>query len=389
MHTKKGSYRWILTVLAWIFSLALLALFLWMLPILGTTIGTAAPEAAKERVPLNFTEAYERNVNNLSATAMDGIIAIPKSYQLPEDTVIAPKPDPANFGSSSDPRDTIPILEKAAELLNGDRTIWSPDIEIRRDSDVLWYLDDTIMSITWKQVIDNSVCTFTEVKVAHPSQFRRYLADNTFAAPVQYFPTELAQTVNSVSAMSADFYKFRQYGIIVYQRQLYRAEGKTVDVCFVDSGGNLIFAHRGDLPDEESIRKFIEDNDIIFSMSFGPILIEHGEKVMPSSYPIGEINDHYARAAIAQIGECHYLLMALNHEGAYGPAYAKLEKVLDILSGLEVDQAYTLDGGQTVSIIVDGKLINSVEYGYQRAVSDIIYFATAIPERQQWEAEHG
>ena len=110
---------------------------------------------------------------------------------------------------------------------------------------------------------------------------------------------------------------------------------------------------------------------------------------MPSSYPIGEINDHYARAAIAQIDDCHYLLMALNHESVYGPAYAKLEKVLNILSDLEVDQAYTLDGGQTVSIIVDGNLINAVEYGYQRAVSDIIYFATAIPERQQWEAEHG
>ena len=115
MHTEKRNCRWILTVLAWIFSLALLALFAWMLPILGTTIGTAAPEASKERLPLNFTEAYERNVNNLSATAMDGIIAIPKSYQLPEDTVIAPKPDPANFGSSSDPKDTIQKLRTAAQ----------------------------------------------------------------------------------------------------------------------------------------------------------------------------------------------------------------------------------------------------------------------------------
>jgi exopolysaccharide biosynthesis protein len=60
-----------------------------------------------------------------------------------------------------------------------------------------------------------------------------------------------------------------------------------------------------------------------------------------------------------------------------------------VLSGLGVDKAYTLDGGQTASMIVNGELINSVEFGYQRAVSDIIFFATAIPERQQWEAEHG
>ena len=54
-----------------------------------------------------------------------------------------------------------------------------------------------------------------------------------------------------------------------------------------------------------------------------------------------------------------------------------------------VPKAYTLDGGQTAVMIFNGDLINSVEFGNQRAVSDIIYFATAIPEKQKWEAEHG
>ena len=389
MRNRKRSFRWVLTVLAGIFSLCFAALFVWMLPSLGTTIGTASSEKARERTSLNFTESYERRVNNLSATAMSGIIAIPKHYQLPEDTVIAPAPDPANFGRSADPADTVPIRARAEELLGGQRTIWSPDIEIRKDSDVLWYLDDTILSITWKQSIENSVFTFTEVKIAHPSQFRRYLADNTFASPVQYRPTELAQTVNAVSAMSADFYKFRKYGIIVYQRELYRAEGRLVDSCFVDSGGNLLFAYRGELTTEEEIRRFVEDNDVVFSMAFGPVLIDNGKNVLPGSYPVGEINDHYARAAIAQLGDCHYLLATINHEALYGPITGKAEKMARVLSDLGVDKAYTLDGGQTASMIVNGELINSVEFGYQRAVSDIIFFATAIPERQQWEAEHG
>lgn len=389
MHAKKKSWRWVLTVLAGIFSLAFAALFAWMLPSLGTTIGTAAPEAAKERVALDFTESYERRINNLSATAMDGIIVIPKSYLLPEDTVIAPVPDPANFGRSADPADTVEVLARAEELLDGQETVWSPDIEIRKDSEVLWYQDDTILSITWKQAIENSVFTFTEVKIGHPSQFRRYLADNTFSSPVQYRPTELAQTVNAVSAMSADFYKFRKYGVIVYQRQLYRAEGKLVDVCCVDGGGNLVFLHRGELTTEEEIRKFVEDNDVVFSMAFGPILIEDGQYVVPGSYPVGEINDHYARAAIAQLGDCHYLLATLNHEDLYGPITGELSKMGRILFDLGAKNAYTLDGGQTASMIVNGELINSVEFGYQRAVSDIIYFATALPERQKWEAEHG
>ena len=42
--------------------------------------------------------------------------------------------------------------------------------------------------------------------------------------------------------------------------------------------------------------------------------------------------------------------------------------------------AYTLDGGQTAVIVHNGEVINNVVYGYQRNVSDIIYFATAMPE---------
>ena len=34
----------------------------------------------------------------------------------------------------------------------------------------------------------------------------------------------------------------------------------------------------------------------------------------------------------------------------------------------------------TATIVMDNTLINSVDYGDQRDISDIIYFATALPE---------
>ena len=387
--TKTKPFRIALTVLSVLFSLAFIALFIWMLPHLGVSVGTGAGEALQARTALDFSDAYQRYISNLSAGAMEGIIPIPKSYLLPEDTVIAPRPNPENFGESADPADTAAVLERAAELLAGQETIWSPETEIRRDSTVRWYLDDTILSITWKQVIENAVYTFTEVKVAHPSQFRRYFADNTFASPVQYLPTELARTVNAVSAMSADFYKFRRYGIVVYQRQLCRAEGRWLDTCFVDGKGDLNFVHYATLLDEEAIQRYIDENDILFSLAFGPILVEDGVNVTPDKYLVGEIDDYYARAAIGQLGECHYLLVTVNHEYAYGGSVATTNMLAETLRRMGVPKAYTLDGGQTAAMIVDGDLINSVEFGNQRAVSDIIYFATAIPEKQQWEAEHG
>lgn len=333
--------------------------------------------------------AFTMYINNLTAAAMEDVLPIPKVYWLPEDLVVAPRPDPARFGESADPADTAEVLARAQPLLDGQETIWKPDTELRRNSTVKWYLDETIFSITWKQVIDRAIYTFTEVKLAHPSQFRRYLADNTFAAPVQYLPTELAKTVHAVSAMSGDFYKFRQHGIVVYQRQLYRSAGGVLDTCFVDSAGNLNFVRGGELADEEAIRRYIDEHDILFSLAFGPVMIENGENVMPASYLVGEINDEYARSVLCQLGNCHYLLVTTNHERDYGNWLLPASTVANTLVRMGVPKAYTLDGGQTASMIVNGELINSVEFGYQRAVSDIIYFATAIPEAESGEGENG
>ena len=44
--------------------------------------------------------------------------------------------------------------------------------------------------------------------------------------------------------------------------------------------------------------------------------------------------------------------------------------------------AYNLDGGQTSEIIMNGEPINHIDFGFERTVSDIIYFATAIPNEE-------
>ena len=37
-------------------------------------------------------------------------------------------------------------------------------------------------------------------------------------------------------------------------------------------------------------------------------------------------------------------------------------------------------GGQTTTIVLNNEVINHVNYGSERKISDIIYFATAMPE---------
>ena len=46
-------------------------------------------------------------------------------------------------------------------------------------------------------------------------------------------------------------------------------------------------------------------------------------------------------------------------------------------------QAYELDGGQTAVIVFDGTPANGIVYGSERTMSDILYFATALPDGEE------
>lgn len=335
--------------------------------------------SAGESVSASIMSKFEMFVNNSSADALDGITPIKKIYTLPEDLVVAPEPDQSLFGTASSPAELESVIASAAQLMDGQETMFGSDIQLMPGSSVNYYLDETILAITWKQAINSACYTFSEIKIADASQFRRYLADNTFGSGIQYRPSDMAATVNAVVGMSGDFYKFRPMGIVVYQRELYRTSVEALDTCFVDSGGNLLLLDRSEVRALDSVEKFILDNDILFSLSFGPILIKDGVNVCPGAYPIGEIHDTYSRAAIAQLGDKHYLLVTINYEGPYVAA-STLGQLAQVLMDMGCPTAYTLDGGQTGTIVMNDAVINNVDYGEQRHISDIIYFATALPD---------
>ena len=355
-------------------ALGCVPLLLWLCRNVWTVPPADVERGAAEPVP-----AYGMYVNNLNSRALDGLMAVKKVYWLPEDTTVAPLPDPACFGSSTDPADAAPALARAVEQFGMDGTFFGPELQLRPGSAAVWYLDDTLLSVCWKQVFQGAVFSFAEIQLAHPSQFRRYLADNTFGSPYQYKPSELARSVNAVTAMSADFYKYRIHGTVVYQRHMWRFDGRNIDTCYVNGEGDLLFVPRGTLATEQQALDYVAENDVLFSLSFGPILIEDGELTVPQNYLLGQINDAYPRACICQLGPCHYLLVTSNTEAGYANVL-DLRQFGEVVRSLGVEKAYTLDGGQTACIYTGGEVFNSVDYGGERTVSDIIYFATAIPD---------
>ncbi len=323
-------------------------------------------------------DTYDRHVTNQISSALEGVLNIQKVYWLSDSDQIAPEPDPDKFGETTDLAQVQAVVDAAQKLLGGQQTLFNTDITLFEDSKVTYYLDETILCITWREVIDNIVYTFSEVKIAHPSQFRRFLADGEYGSEKKYYCTQMAAAVNAVTASNADYYKYRPYGIVVYNGEVYRAND-TVDTCFIDEKGEMILVPRKHFQSQEEVEAFVEENNIRFSMAFGPIMVEDGKNVVPEKYPVGQIGEIFSRAGIGYLGELHYLLVTAGFSEKH-QVMQTMENFADRMVDFGCLKAYALDGGQTGTIVTNDKLINRPDYGTQRTVSDIIYFATAVPD---------
>lgn len=325
-------------------------------------------------------DRYDMAMTNRISTALDGILSIEKVFWLRDEDVIAPEPNPAAFGEATDPVALRWLLEEAEALLDGQQTLFNEDTAIRKDSTIHYYLDDTILAIVWQEKWGDVIYTIAEVKIAHASQFRRFFAGNTYGYDKQYHTTKMSEDVNAIMASSGDFYMYRQEGTVVYNGIVERADTRgRVDTCFIDDKGDLIFSPRGELTELEQTQRFVDANNIRFSISFGPILIENGVNVTPRSYPLGEIREKYPRAALCQAGDLHYCVITANCRSNRGD-FPTLMEFASFVAGTGCEMAYTLDGGQTATIAMNHEHINPVQYGSQRKISDIFYFATAIPD---------
>ena len=324
-----------------------------------------------------IAERYNMFITNTLSEALDGVLAIKKVYWLNDDDLVAPEPNQSCFGTAKEPSEVLWLLDEAAELLDGQDTLFSADTPVWKDGTIHYYLDETILVIAWKEVWDDAVYNICEVKIADPSQFRRFLADGVYASGSKYVPTELARSVNAVLASNGDFYTFRNEGIIVYDGQLMRAKGWSMDSCLITGAGDMLMLHKRQVTEAAEMEALIQEHGVRFSISFGPILIENGEKVeIKHPYPVGEGDIGYNRAALCQRDTLHYYLVTACKEAPYesGTTLWQFQNVLDTLG---CKSAYNLDGGQSATLIMNDKTINKV---WQRQVSDIIYFATAIPD---------
>ncbi len=382
-----------LGLLSLIFAAVSLACLAWSLQNIHPETTTA--EVTRGTARADLVSRLNLSAYNSKADALSDIAYIRKQYTIPEEALVAPAPNPACYGTVSiDNADAVlEVIQKARDsgLLDGQDVIFNPDVVFYYNSNIQYYCDDTILVICWKELIDGFTCSCCEVKIADASQIRRKITDDTFGSPLRVFATELSNSVNAVVAMNADFYMFRDFGIMAYDRKLYRMDSSTytgmykkyncVDSMFVTEDGDFLYTHRLEERTWEEMQDFIRENNILFSISFGPVLVEDGVLQECDWYPAGEVNTGYSRAGIGQYDKLHYYYMSLNHSPERAARWTVNQFGREMYNkGLK--SAYCLDGGQTSEIVFQGEPYNYIDFGAERGVSDILYFATAIPESE-------
>ena len=321
----------------------------------------------------------QQDLNNQLSNVLDGVANVEKVYWLRDDEQ-APVPSPDHYGETDDPSTLDWLLEKADETFGKQPMYFNTDITILPGSSVRYYYDETLLVINWKTVLDYAVYTFSEVRVAHPSQFRRFLSGGKYGENTLYLTSEMAKSVNAVMAASGDFYANRHRGVIVSDGVVHLNTDGVPDICYVTRSGDLLLEHNRRFKDIAEAQEYVDKNDICFSMAFGPTLVHDGElQKYFHRYPLGETTGDYVRAAICQMGSLHYLHAAVNAEKRH-TAWPTMERFAKCIAATGCEQAYALDGGQTATVVVDNKVINQVNYGSERKISDIIYFATALPQ---------
>lgn len=301
---------------------------------------------------------FQSSSINLLSEALNEIHNVPRVYTLGMGEYLTPKPDATKFEKIED-----------NERKNYD------------GSPIDHYKDATIEVKCWKEKTKYGIITYAEVWIAHPSQFRRVLVDNVINKNHLDHPQNIFAKTNGVLGMSGDYCAFRPYGIEILYGNLIRDDvGKhltpKMDILIYDTDGNFSVY--------ESKKEFFETDvyksgNIIHTLAFGPMLIDDykvsSNKEKLYKYQNGRPWEKWPRAAICQFDyDKHYLLCRLGQPGAVMEDFAKE------INKKGVRFAYALDGGMTGTIMFNKKIVNEPAFDGTRAISDIIYFATAVPE---------
>jgi len=236
------------------------------------------------------------------------------------------------------------------------------------------YEDPSIHVIRERVESEELYCTYyvAYITIANPSQLRTESAYG-FDSSMRVEASVMARRTNAVVAINGDYYSNRK-GYVLRQGTVYRDfVEKNRDLLLIDEDGDfhLILSDQDPAHMDKTV---IDGKKVVNAFEFGPALIKDGEICYNKENCPDNVKPHERarRSAICQLGPLEYMIVACSQYGLDMENFVKL-----IYSLGDVQQAYNLDGGNSVQMIFMGRKVNNTSDTNVRPVPDIIYFASA------------
>ena len=264
------------------------------------------------------------------------------------------------------PIDFSPGMPVREQYEMGKTTYDDPSIHVERYSDTI-------------RVVDQDgpfTCNYyvVRVKIADASQLRTVAADS-FKSSMKDFVVDIVRDMNAVVAINGDYFSDHPGSLVLRQGVMYR---KSVianqDILLIDEDGDFHVILAEEDPGGMNLSE-IDGKKVINGFNFGPCVVRNGERMADADTYAKSPNNSKPwepaqRICIGQTGELEYIIVAC----AFG---IPLDQFTDLVMSFgDVQNAYMLDGGNSVQVVFLGKKVNNTA-SEGRPVPDCIYFASA------------
>ncbi len=270
-------------------------------------------------------------------------------YTLPVDFTPAPAPNPANFTENGYEDETIRVK-----------------MEDREEDGVIWHL--------------------AFIEIASPTQLRTATAaPGKLTSTKTVHVSDMAKYNNAVLALNGDNFVDKPEKTTFEYRMGEKIRNKgnrTKDVLIIDENGDFHFvlADKNHSKDEHTalVRESAEKWKMVQAFTFGPALVQDGEVLTISEDYGYNPGGKEPRTAIGQTGTLSYVCAIA--EGRGESAGVTQQQLAEFMASIGCRQAFNLDGGNSAEMVFGETIYKGMPGGAERSLSDIIYFATAVPE---------
>ena len=237
-------------------------------------------------------------------------------------------------------------------------------------ADGMSYHDDTLDIQLHKFHVYNADVTVAFVQIADADQLRTQQA-KPYPSKTTARIDVIAKPVKSVFAVNADWFTYRNDGIVYRNGELLRdREMPEDDGLAIDANGDLHIIRPMTREEYDKL-----EVPVMHSFAFGPALVINGEL-----QDIGDRKVTYRqRMAIGQIDALSYVFVCADGTNDDDGEGLTVPELAQIMYDLGAHTAYNLDGGQSASMLMGNTKVNGAAKT-MRAIGDIIYFVTAVPE---------